>query len=457
MLSSLINGVCRHSKGIENKKNYVHRIIVVLCLLSHLFGQFQFVGLGGKHIESLRMNGNYLYAASDNGIYRKSILVSDTNWTAIGLQSFETKALLVLNPDSIIVSVITTGMGSDTVSLFKTIDGGTTWLPSQNGFGGGTGYNNQILDLDGLSYEPDTIFATGYAQVAKSTDLGITWSIVWGDWHYGGMGTHFVKIDPQATNIVWAGGESGFFQPYVHKSTDFGNSWQENFLDVGGDNACYSIAINPLNSDEVYVGMEGRIIKTIDGGTNWNTIFIPANYPYFFGLAVNSNNPTIIYAVGSRCGIPPSLYKSEDSGTTWTSLVDDSLQFSGALNLIYVYENNLDVLYFGTVMNGVYKYIDELSVVDESDRVQFPFTFILNQNFPNPFNISTTFPFTLFESGIVNISIFDINGKLVETLFDEYEVSGSHSVTWYAHGISSGLYFYKISLDKDSLVKKCLI
>jgi len=64
----VVSPLYHHYKMIENKKFQAFIIIILMCLSTPLFGQFEFVGLGGKHIESLRWNGGYLYAASDNGI-----------------------------------------------------------------------------------------------------------------------------------------------------------------------------------------------------------------------------------------------------------------------------------------------------------------------------------------------------------------------------------------------------
>ncbi len=71
----------------------------------------------------------------------------------------------------------------------------------------------------------------------------------------------------------------------------------------------------------------------------------------------------------------------------------------------------------------------------------------LSQNYPNPFNPYTTINYQLEKSGLIELKIYNIKGQLVETLLKQYQNTGDHSVIWEAKGVSSGMYFYQISVD----------
>jgi len=71
----------------------------------------------------------------------------------------------------------------------------------------------------------------------------------------------------------------------------------------------------------------------------------------------------------------------------------------------------------------------------------------LNQNFPNPFNPTTTIDYQLKKSGYIELKIYNTKGQLVDTLVNENQHQGNHSIIWNAKGISSGMYFYQISVD----------
>jgi len=89
--------------------------------------------------------------------------------------------------------------------------------------------------------------------------------------------------------------------------------------------------------------------------------------------------------------------------------------------------------------------------------VKTPETFHLLQNFPNPFNPVTTISYYLPESRFVTLSIYNLRGQLIETLFSEYKSAGKHSFEWNAGRLKSGVYLYKLQSAGTSKVGKCIL
>jgi len=90
----------------------------------------------------------------------------------------------------------------------------------------------------------------------------------------------------------------------------------------------------------------------------------------------------------------------------------------------------------------------------EVDRPEvLPTVTSLAQNYPNPFNANTNISFSLAEAGNVNLSVYDITGRLVVTLVDGQMDAGSHVVAWDASSVSSGVYFYKLATAEFSATK----
>ncbi len=90
-----------------------------------------------------------------------------------------------------------------------------------------------------------------------------------------------------------------------------------------------------------------------------------------------------------------------------------------------------------------------LMVVEQSttgvhDAVVQPAGFVLHQNFPNPFNPTTTIEFRIQTSGFVALSVFDEIGQKVAILVNGTMQSGDHKVTWNASNASSGVYYYRL-------------
>jgi hypothetical protein len=78
----------------------------------------------------------------------------------------------------------------------------------------------------------------------------------------------------------------------------------------------------------------------------------------------------------------------------------------------------------------------------------------LDQNYPNPFNPTTNIEFTLSKAGHTTLQVFNIEGKLVETLVDNNLDTGRHTVQFAANDLSSGVYYYSIKHDGFTDVKK---
>ncbi len=95
-----------------------------------------------------------------------------------------------------------------------------------------------------------------------------------------------------------------------------------------------------------------------------------------------------------------------------------------------------------------------------ADGAVEPIGYRLNQNFPNPFNSETNISFSLNKGGQVQLKIYGINGEEITTLLDEYRRAGNHSVSWNGvvgkRVVSSGVYFYELSINGISSVKKMI-
>ncbi|MBN8572089.1 MAG: T9SS type A sorting domain-containing protein [Ignavibacteria bacterium] len=83
-----------------------------------------------------------------------------------------------------------------------------------------------------------------------------------------------------------------------------------------------------------------------------------------------------------------------------------------------------------------------------------PDNFFLYQNYPNPFNPSTNIKFEIPQSDFVNLSVYDINGKLVEELVNENISAGIYEVKFSGKNLSSGIYFYRLKSSNSVLTNK---
>jgi hypothetical protein len=93
----------------------------------------------------------------------------------------------------------------------------------------------------------------------------------------------------------------------------------------------------------------------------------------------------------------------------------------------------------------------------EYNRTSAPHKYSLSQNYPNPFNPSTKIKFELQNGCNVKIIVYDLLGRTIKTLLNEYVDSGAHEITFDATSIPAGVYFYKLSTDNFSDIKRMIL
>jgi hypothetical protein len=99
----------------------------------------------------------------------------------------------------------------------------------------------------------------------------------------------------------------------------------------------------------------------------------------------------------------------------------------------------------------------------EADKEELPDKFVLYQNFPNPFNPTTVISFNTEKSENINLSVYDISGKLVKVLINnEFKAVGSYQVKFSANqdngeGLSSGIYYYQLRSGNEAVTRKMIL
>jgi len=81
----------------------------------------------------------------------------------------------------------------------------------------------------------------------------------------------------------------------------------------------------------------------------------------------------------------------------------------------------------------------------------------LHQNFPNPCNLSTEISFYLEKDGHTSLKIFALDGSLVKTVLDGWQINGEHQITFCAESLENGIYFYQLEADGLSEIRKMVV
>lgn len=86
-----------------------------------------------------------------------------------------------------------------------------------------------------------------------------------------------------------------------------------------------------------------------------------------------------------------------------------------------------------------------------------PYKFSLEQNYPNPFNPSTMIEYQIAKAGMVQIKVYDVLGREVQTLINDMQQPGSYNITFNAQNLSSGVYFYKLVSSDFTDIKRMIL
>jgi hypothetical protein len=90
----------------------------------------------------------------------------------------------------------------------------------------------------------------------------------------------------------------------------------------------------------------------------------------------------------------------------------------------------------------------------QNDDATLPSDFALHPVYPNPFNPSATISFDIPDVSLVALNVYDVKGALVETLLQENMKPGKHHYNWEPQGLSSGVYFMKLTTANKSFTQK---
>lgn len=288
--------------------------------------------------------------------------------------------------------------------LLKTENGGNTWdtlVQKQPELIGGVAFWD---DIHGYSFWAPFFDNFDDTQVYFTRDGGLNW--IW----RGKITVELAhRVDFLSMDTLWVTGYK------ASRSEDSGKtrvSWNWFNPVDSGQKRFNPTDIKVLDSNNIWLvggaysnpsDGSARFIRTSDAGKNWNIeLEIPGNF--FTGLSVISNR----YA--------------------W---------FVGGKGLIL--------------------YRNLITTVGEENSESFTSLVELGQNYPNPFNSATLIDYRLPHAGIVKLKVYDLLGQELVTLVNEFKLGGSYNITFDANHLRSGVYFYRIQVDKFNSIRKMLI
>ena len=232
----------------------------------------------------------------------------------------------------------------------------TAWSP---GVGRVTGIAVDATNNDHI------IIGANTGGVWRTIDAGVTWTPM-GD-YFSNLYVYSVAIDPQDSDVYYFGSNSGL----IYKSVDAGATWTE-FAELN-NTTVNKILIHPTDSDIIFASYQNNGLKvTTDGGANWTS---PISDSRCYDIEFKPGDPNVVFASGN------GVHKSIDGGATFTTISG----FSSAPKMMGVSEADDSVVFVvetnGGSFGGLYKSIDSGDSFTELDHTgKNYFGYDLNQS-----------------------------------------------------------------------------
>ncbi|HSW56266.1 MAG TPA: T9SS type A sorting domain-containing protein [Ignavibacteriaceae bacterium] len=387
---------------------------------------WEYKGLKGTFIGYItQSNSGKLYASEWQGS-GDSVFFSDDNgehWWSYGeindSSYINISSMVVLDNNDIIASA-----WGENGGIYKSTDGSMTWTSKNIGLGAD--------DVTKVIKAIDNLFAGTYDGVYLSIDEGETW----------------VKrnVEPDSMvdirDIAISNDGKLFAADFddVLRSTDNGISWD---TVNNGIFAFNFISLIISETDYLYLGIRRYgIYRSSNLGNSWEQV-----KP---GWIRNLASTSLGYVIaGDEI---EGVVISKDNGESWQQ-INAGLPNSTFINCVFFDQQGY--AYCSVHNFGIYKSVSP--VVDVNDAIHSEiYSYILYQNFPNPFNPTTRISYSVPEFGFVTLKIYDVLGKEVSALVGEEKSSGSYVIQFDASKLSSGIYFYQL-ITKDYVNTKKMI
>lgn len=321
-------------------------------------------------------------------------------------------------------------------TILKTTNGGNNWQTIRNGsVGNGPSYLTTYF----LNKDTGWITGSGFTILKTYNGCNTFDSII----TFPVSFINDIRFIDAMTGIMCG------FTGLVKKTTNGGYNWFNVNIPLNDTLSSFR-KMSMINNQHCYLAANGgRIFYSSDFGSNWVTVgYVQCpgqSQLYCIGFA-----NLLTGWVGGSYGI---LFKTTDEGHNW--LEENTNNDQRYIQSLWFYDTLT-----GWAVGGGGKILHTTTggqVFVNQISSEIPDGYKLNQNYPNPFNPSTNIKFDVPRTSYVKLIIYNILGKEIAILVNEELSAGVYEVDWDGTVYPSGIYFYKLTTNDFSDVKKMIL
>jgi hypothetical protein len=350
------------------------------------------------------------------------------------------------------LKAFTAGVKSDTAIIYRTTNAGTNWQIVFRQYQGNI----------------NAIFFTDSNAVIVGNPVGARWSI----WKSANEG---LTWDSTGLYLARNGTENGFNNSFtttvlqghiyllfgtnnyrVYYSSNRGNSWS--VMPIPNEQNIYALNFPAYYSSNELLGYAAggsKVYFTTNTGANWIETTpspgtgiihglvacpLPVTMLGFFDVLITRNDGNV--------------YRNPSYSSSWIPAYTAPLGIYRYISnqpiyvgySLYAVRDNGGISWGSCGTGGIQRISNEI-----------PIDFALKQNYPNPFNPVTKIRFDVPKDSKIRISVFDVLGKEVARLAEQYFQPGQYELTWDAANYTSGVYFYSMIANDYSVTKKMVL
>ena len=181
---------------------------------------------------------------------------------------------------------------------------------------------------------------------------------------------------------------------------------------------------------------------------------VDGNHPEFNDIVLAYNRDVLVgsaYWDGKHTAVPV-MGKDFSNNTNGFCEAGDNVSFK-----LYSFATGKIVNLNGEIPKWGSLLVTEIEKLNGEINMGDPMSFNLGHAYPNPFNPSTVFSYEIPNEGKVQVSVHDVNGRMVDILTDGILKSGSHSIEWNGNSQPTGLYFIKVEYNQEIKTEKIML